>query len=177
MAIITADVFNVYLRNSVPTKPVIKLLFALFNFSILAVLFWLAISMQKENPTPVIFLLPILFFLSFGKYLSWNVFGKETVIINSTYVSYQHSYGLWRGKLKTEKYDFIDVRPLDETIIEGDVKLFFGSYQKETKLPEIIFQTAIPVSFNDYLTLFNLLEEIQLDGFSAEKGFPKIFNN
>lgn len=177
MVVITADIFNVYIRSSVPTKLFVKLLFSLINLSILTALFCLAISVQDEKPAPWAFLFPIVYFFTFGKYLIWNVFGIENIILNPNHVSYQHSYGLWKSKLKTLKYDFIEARPIDETLTEGEVKLVFGAYQKETKLPEIIFQTAIPISFNNYISVFNLLGEIQVDEFSSEKGFPKIFNN
>lgn len=177
MSIITADDFNIYLKSSVPTKPLVKLLFTLFNLGILSALFWLAISMQQEKPTPLIFLLPIGYLLSFGKYLSWNIFGIEHVIISSTHVSYQHNYGLWKSKFKTERYHFLEASPIDETVAKGDVKLLFGSYQEKTKLPEILFQTSIPIKFEDYLFLLNRMDEIQLDEFSATNGFPRIYNN
>lgn len=177
MAIINADVFNIYIRSSVPTKLYVKILFALFNLSILVTLFYLAISVQKDGPAPLIFLLPVIYFFSFGKYMIWNIFGEELLIVNATHIAYQHYYGLWRTKLQTKKYYFIEAFPVDATVTEGDVNLLFGFYQEETKLREVIFQTAIPITFENHLTVFNLLDEIQLDEFSMEKGFPKIFNN
>lgn len=177
MTVINADIFNVYIRSSVPTKLIVKLLFALFNFSILAVLFWLAISIQKDGPAPLIFLLPVIYFFSFGKYLLWNTFGVETVVINSTHVTYQHYYGFWKDKLKTEKYHFIEAWPIDETESEGDVKLLFGFYHTETKLRETILQTSIPIRFDEWRSIFNLLNEIHMDEFGIEKGFPKIYSN
>ncbi|WP_199137425.1 hypothetical protein [Pedobacter sp. ASV12] len=177
MTVINADIFNVYIRSSVSTNRYVKVLFTLFNLGAFVTLLWLAISMQKDGPAPLIFLLPLIYFFSLGKYLIWNIFGEEIIIVNVTHVSYQHSYGLWKTKLKTEKYSLIEAWPVDETQTEEDVKLWFGSYQKETKLRETVFQSTIAIKASEWLSVYNLLSEIQLDEFSVEKGFPKIYSN
>ena len=179
MTTIDFDFLNIYVKSKIPTHLFLKIVLTIFNFSAFFGLLWLAGSVagQKDNPTPALFLLPLMYFFIIGKYLLWNTFGEESYIISSTHISFRYSYGLWKTNLITSTYSFGGiVNPDVENNIDDLVQLIFVRYTPE-KLQEHIFKTNIAIKYADWLKILNRLNEIRIDEFSEEASFPKIYAN
>ena len=172
---INFDDLNIYVRSKIPTHRLLKILLFILNLSIILGLLWFVYTLQEDKPNILAFFLPIIYAFTMGKYLLWNAFGEEYYIISTTHISYQHNYGFWQTKLKTSKYDFISTENIK---LETDEKitLVFVQYNTE-KLQEVIFSTALSISFSDSNRIFNALNEIRINEFGHDVNFPQIFSN
>lgn len=179
MTTIDFDFLNVYVKSKIPTNFYLKIVLIIFNFSAFIGLLWAATSfaVQDDKPSPVLFLLPIVYFFAIGKYFLWNSFGEEIYVISSTHISFQHNYGFWKTNLKTSKYNFVSIDNSDKEIKDDDLlHLIFVKYTPE-KLQEHIFTTNISIKYSDWQRIFNRLNEMKIDEFGEEINFPKIYAN
>ena len=101
---INSDGINIYLTLEVKTSKIIKILLIIVLFFIVVLLgFLLSILNIKEEPKllfPMI-IIPILVFYFLVRYVLWNLFGKETIVINRKSISSSLDYGLYKTNLKT----------------------------------------------------------------------------
>jgi hypothetical protein len=161
---------------SVKAKPVgivILLIFVLF----LIVAFILIVSTFEKNeigklilPTLILF---ILFIFLPIRYLLWNLFGKENLIVNTKTISYWYDYGFIRTNLKTIKYDrlatdFLSNRKENEKEFGN---LIFYNYNKDTNLPELIHQTSVYIELEKLKEIDLLIQNIFENEFNDKQGF------
>ena len=173
---IESDGINVFATMSVKAKPVgivILLIFVLF----LIVAFILIVSTFEKNeigklilPTLILF---ILFIFLPIRYLLWNLFGKENLIVNTKTISYWYDYGFIRTNLKTIKYDrlatdFLSNRKENEKEFGN---LIFYNYNKDTNLPELIHQTSVYIELEKLKEIDLLIQNIFENEFNDKQGF------
>lgn len=178
MATITFDSLNIYVANSVPTNRYLKVFLFILNTCVFVGICYFVILLQQDEPNILPFLLPIFYFFSLGKYLLWNIFGEETYIISTSHISYQHSYGFWKTKLKTSNYKhlFVDDEDSNDPKEEDQVHLTFVKFNEE-KLQQEVFRTALTISYAEALRITAQLNELNIEDFGQEVNFPRIFSN
>lgn len=177
MAEISFDMLNIYLKTEVPTNIYLKAFLFLFNLVGTVCLFWFAIALQEDKPNPFPFLLPVLYLLTLGKLIIWNIFGQEMLIISTTHISYQHNYGLWTTKLKTFAYEGVFADQSDSNIKTDDqANLIFIAFD-EQRLQKTVFTTTIPLSLADTEKVLNNLNEMKIEEWGDQASFPDIFLN
>lgn len=96
------------------------------------------------------------------KYLLWNSFGEELLIVNTKTVSYSYSYGIIRTNLKTISHNSLALN-FKPTRKEGNFEygdVLFINYNPATNLPELIHQTTVGMEINDYRELEKLIGEL-----------------
>ena len=103
------------------------------------------------------------------RYLIWNLYGKENLIINSKTISYNYDYGFIRTNLKTIPFYHlgagIELYKENKGIQEG--KLILYNFRAQDNLPEIIHETTVLVNLED-------VKEIDIE---ISKLFLKEFNH
>lgn len=145
---IESDGINVYVNASVKIIPFMK-----YFISIMAiVLFGLFVFLIAHIPHHEVkeFLFPVLvmgFLLIYFvvRPVLWNLFGIETLIINTKSISYCYDYGVVKTNLKTIKFNrlgtaYEKVRYFDNVEFG---KLSFVDYREEDNLPKLIYETTI----------------------------------
>jgi hypothetical protein len=148
---IYSDDINVFVTLNVKAKLIGKIIMSVIMFILLAGYFTLLISIDSETMGRIIFpilIAPLIIIFLPARYLFWNLFGQERIIINTKSISYNYSYGIVQTNLKTIKFDKLgtgfDTSKMFDSTEHGT--LVFVNYNQDTNLPETIFQTTIIIS-------------------------------
>jgi len=176
------DGINVYVTFYVNSHPVGKILLTCFVVFLIGLLFYLPFTISDENISDYIFpflIFGIIIFVFPVRYLLWNLFGKENVIINTKSLSYNRDYGVYRTNLKTLNHKrlgtgFEWTRTFDN-IEYGN--LVFEKYSDKNDLPEHIYTTSVVLNFESIEKInkeISKLYEIKMD---KEFGFYPISLN
>ncbi|WBV60775.1 hypothetical protein PFY12_01330 [Chryseobacterium camelliae] len=94
------------------------------------------------------------------KYALWNVFGKETLVINRKSISYQYDYGFIRNNLTTTTYQNLSTH-FQNFLIDKEKtlgKIHFYEEDEKTGLPNIFHITSIYITQSQYEII---IEEIK----------------
>lgn len=142
------DGINFYATFQVKANPVGKVVLSLMLLVLMTVYIFVVSTITKNDlretlfPMILVFVLILLFPV---RYLLWNLFGKETLIVNTKTISYRYDYGIIRTNLKTIPFDRLGigfhVERIENTMEHG--KLLFYNYRKEDHLPVLIHQTSV----------------------------------
>ena len=177
MAEISFDSLNIYVKNKVPTDRYVKAFLILLNLAAIMGLFYFAIALQEDGPNPVLFLIPVLYVLSLGRYIAWNIFGEELLIISTSHLSYQHVYGLRTTKLKSLSYDLVAPDQSGPNIKTADhINLKFIAID-EQKLSQEVFVTTIALTVTESERILKGLNEMKIEEWGNKVNFPTIFPN
>lgn len=173
---ITTDGINAFATICVSASKVgIRILVGCIVFEIF-ILIGLFSQLKAEEVTSTVIpvILAAIIFLSLPlKYLSWNLYGKEDIIINSKSISWSYDYGFFKTNLETIKIDrlglgYEKVRTND---IEEIGRLLFYNYRAKDNLPEMVHQTTVLLSLNDIKEFSNQIDKIYENEFFNENGF------
>lgn len=120
-----------------------------------------------------ILILFILFIFLPIRFLAWNLFGKESLIVNTKTISYCYDYGIIRTNLKTIHYDrlgtgFLSNRKDNEKEFGN---LIFYNYNKDNNLPEVIHQTSVLIELEKLKEIDLLIQIIFENEFNEKHGF------
>ncbi len=127
---------------------------------------------------PMIFSL-ILFVGIPVKYLLWNLYGKEEIIINSKSISWSYDYGFFKTNMETVTFDRLSTN-FEHVRQTGNVdigRLLFINYRAEDNLPEILHQTTALLSKSDIEYFDNQISKIFISEFLDDYGFIPFSNN
>lgn len=117
--------------------------------------------------TTIIILFPI-------RYILWNKYGEEIVVITNSTLNYSFSYGVYSTQLNTFKFDFFGTEFIKERageeinagefVIEKDTygTIAFYKEDSETNLPIQFHETTVQISFEEYLIFEGKLKELFL---------------
>lgn len=150
------DGVNLYLEFTVKTKLIGKLVLSLFILLCFIAIFYFIIKAPKDenNNSEFITAAIILTFLLIVfpiRYLIWNCYGKEFLIVNSKSLSYYYSYKFVDTNLNTKLINelsiAIEVVKEDENYEYG--RLIFYNINDETNLNEFLFQTSVLLRYQD----------------------------
>jgi hypothetical protein len=170
------DGVNVYARIDVnASKPGIYILVILLITAF--ILFTIVLSqMPPEEITSMAIPLLLMLILCIGlptKYLLWNLFGSEELIVNSKSVSWSYDYGFFRTNKKTYKFDRLGTgfESVRGTLDNELGKLVFYNYREEDNLPELIHETTLLLQRKDIEELDDLIRDIFTDEFLDSGGY------
>jgi apolipoprotein N-acyltransferase len=110
-------------------------------------IFYLATQISKEDSNIMIpILLAGVIFFSL-KYLLWNIYGEEVVVINSKSLSYSYNYGVVKTSIKSIQSKSIRIsyeitHSIDEQLFGH---LVFRGNNPDNNLPYILHETAINI--------------------------------
>lgn len=148
------DGINVYVTFFVNSHPTGKVLLTIFVILLIGTLIYLPIELPKEEVLHFIFpflIFGIIVFVFPVRYLLWNLFGKENLIINTKSLSYYRDYGIYRTNLKTLKHGRLGTgfewSRTFENIEYGN--LVFQKYNDENDLPEHLYTTSVVLNYDN----------------------------
>ncbi|GGF22063.1 hypothetical protein [Flavobacterium limi] len=149
------DGINIHSTLKINSSKIGKIVLAIFLIIFLGVLSLVLSTLEKDEiasaiiPVLIISAIIIIFPL---RYLIWNIYGKEVLIVNSKSISYYYDYGFFKTNFKTILFTRLGtqiefVREYDG--IENG-RLIFYNYREIDDLPEEIHRTSILI---DIVTL------------------------
>lgn len=173
---IKSDGINVYAELRVRANLTGKIILTLM---ILLVIIFFAfvfsnINAEEMGPSFLGIVIIAVFFIGLpSKFLFWNLFGKEYLIVNTKSVSYQYDYGLFRTKLHTLPYTRLGtgftMYPTNDERVKGH--LLFYNYRADNDLPEVIHQTTVLVEKEHIKELDNEIFGLFAIAFYDQNGF------
>ena len=112
------------------------------------------------------------------RFLLWNKYGEENIIITNSTLNYSFSYGFYTTQLNTFKFNFLgkefikeragDEINVGEFVIEKESYGTIAFYREdpETNLPIHFYETTVQISYDEYLIFEDQMDEF----FSNNKG-------
>ena len=173
---ISSDGINAYAKISVNASQIgINILsgFIVIEIIILSGLLW-QIKSEASILMIILILIGISIFLVLPiKYLLWNLYGNERLIVNSKSISWSYDYGFFKTNLQTVKFNRLGT---GYEKIKGDNeeevgKLIFYNYREEDNLPEYIHQTTILLNKSEIEKFDEAILSVFENEFFNEKGF------
>jgi len=171
-----SDGINIYAEFSVKSNPIGKIILIILVF-VLIVFFVLVFSTIDvytigKSIFPIVIMAFFLLVIPI-RYLVWNLYGKENLIINSKTISYNYDYGIIKTNLKTLPFNIlgtgIELIREDNGIRKG--RLIFYDYREKDHLPEVIHYTSILVNLEEVKELDKEISKLFLDEFNQVRGF------
>ena len=182
------DGLNLCLEFTVKTKLVGKLVLSLFILLCFIAIFYLTVNSSKDQnnnsefiTAAIIFTFVLIVFPV--RYLIWNCYGKEYLIINNKSLSYYYSYKFLETNLKTKLINelsiAIEVVKEDETDKYG--RLIFYNISEETNLNEFLFQTSVLLKCQDLelirKEIFKIFFDEHFKELNSKNMFKEIYLN
>lgn len=176
---------NLYATLSVKANITGKIIVAIMILTLLTIYAFIASTITKEHLRdmlfPLILMLALILYFPV-RYLLWNLFGKETLIVNTKTVSYSYDYGILKTNLKTIHFDKLATgfQFIKEQNKIKTGNLVFYNYGTEDNLPEIIHQTSVLFEEIDILEIDMEISKIFLNEFDENINYiphsPTEFN-
>lgn len=176
-----ADELNVFITSEIKSNGIGKVILSMILSGGFMLFIYLFVSLDfKEmgkSSIPII-LIPAAFLFFFIRYLLWNIYGQEHIIINSKSLTYYYCYGFFRTQATTVLHRklTIDYIVTDRVEDEDFGRMSFVSYDANTNLPEVIHKTAVEINDPTAAKVQRLLAKVIFTEYSEEKGF-RIFDN
>ncbi len=156
----------------------------LFVFILFALVFFGFLLTHIKADEVVSMIIPVLLILVFmigmpSKYLLWNLYGQEFLIVNTKSVSWSYNYGIIRTNVNTEIYNRLGIG-YEKVITIDNIemgRLIFYNYRQEDNLPEIIHQTTALLSSSDIKKLSDSIQDIFISEFNLENNFIPFSQN
>lgn len=172
----SSDGINLYVNLKViANKTALRILGGFMIFMIiLFVTFAVKEAKDINTETGIFMLIGVSFFLYLPiKYLLWNIYGEEDLIINTSSISYSHDYGWFKTNLETIEFNALGIT-LDQMRLDGKSYLgqvHFTGYDKDTKVPEIIYSTTIFLNMNQIQELQIGISSLFKKEYFEDRGF------
>lgn len=179
---INNDGINVYVTFFVNSHPAGKILISIFVLILIGLLIYLPTTITNEELRDFIFpflVFGILVFVFPVRYLLWNLFGKENIIINTKSLSYNKDFGLYKTNLKTLKHNrlatgFEWIRTF-ENIEYGNI--VFEKFNEENDLPESLYTTSVALDKESIKQIDEEISKLYNIGNDEEIDFSNISLN
>lgn len=114
------------------------------------------------------------------KYYLWNLYGKESIIINTKSISWQYDYGFVQTNLETFKYHILGTgfEKLGQRDNGDELgRLIFYNYREEDNLPEVIHSTTILLTKEEIEILDEKIISLFAGEFLNRNGFIPFSEN
>ena len=143
---INTDGVNVYVDLKVVSNLMGRVLLGLMILALVVLSVWAVLSAEGF---PIGFYLVVALTMFFAvKYFLWNVYGEESIVINTKSINYSYSYGFLQTNLKTITFHHLGTGYEKIKMGGGQTelgKLLFYNFNKENNLPELIFESTVLV--------------------------------
>lgn len=145
---ISTDGVNAYANIEVNASKIgIRILSIFLVLEILGVIGLFSQAKSGEIASVIIpFLIVLILFVGLPViYLLWNLYGKETLIVNTKSISWAYDFGFFKTNLKTVKYNRLGTGYEKVRGEEGDEvgRLILLNFREDDNLPEVIHQTTV----------------------------------
>jgi len=173
---ISTDTINAYANIEVNASKIgtrILIVFLLIEILLIIGLFT-SIESQEIYSMIIPIILILIFFVGLPvKYLLWNLYGKEQLIVNTKSISWAYDYGFFQTNLKTVEYNILTsgfeiVRQKDGADIG---RLVFYNIRKDNNLVEQIHQTTVLLTRDELREFDKQIAEIFATEFLYKNGF------
>ncbi|MFN8303276.1 MAG: hypothetical protein U0U46_12335 [Saprospiraceae bacterium] len=179
---IYTDSVNVYATIQINASATgIRVLSVLVMLSLIFLVVLLSKIKPEEIPSMAI---PIVLMLIFMigmpiKYLLWNRYGQEFLVVNTKSVSWSYDYGIIKTNLKTKTFDKLGIgyEAIRSAGENETGRLIFYDYNAKNNLPVIIHQTTALLSRKDLELLNNKVKYLFAIEFNTQNGFVPYSNN
>jgi len=171
-----SDGINIYIAAEIKSKVAGRLLLGLTLIIAIVLFIYLLISIDFKEmgkaSIPII-LIPSFFLYILSRYLLWNIYGQEHIVVNSKTVTYYYNYGFFRTPLKTVFHNRLGIsyRITDRFEDENFGRMIFVNYNQDTNLPEALHETAVEINEKTATEIERLLEKVVLDKFNEDRDF------
>lgn len=170
------DGINFYATFNVKANTLGKVVLSIMILLLMIVYIFIISTITKNEIREMIFPMILIFVLILVfpvRYLLWNSFGKETLIVNTKTISFCYDYGIFKTNLKTIHFDrlgtgFQLIR--EENDIEFG-KLIFYNYRFKDNLPEVIHQTSVMLDTIDINEIDQEISNLFVNEFDERNGF------
>lgn len=179
---ISTDGINAYAKIEVNASKIGIQILTFFVFAEIIVFLVLLIQIKPEEVVSMIIPVLIVLVIFVGlplKYLLWNLYGNEELIVNTKSISWSYYYGFFKTNLETVKYDrlgtgYEKVRGENE---EEVGRLIFYNFREEDNLPELIHQTTVLLNKDEIKEFDNKISDIFANEFLNKNGFIPFSTN
>jgi len=170
------DGINFYATFNVKANTFGKVVLSIMILILMTVFIFVVSTITKDDIREMLFPMIVIFILILAfpvRYLLWNFFGKETLIVNTKTISFCYDYGILKTNLKTIHFDrlgtgFQIIR--EENDIEIG-KLIFYNYRVKDNLPEVIHQTSVLLDNIDINEIDLEISNLFVNEFNERNGF------
>jgi len=145
---IDTDGINVYAKLGVKANMIGKIILIILLALVFLILGFAATLTDEEEIGKLIIPLLIILTLIIAfpvRYLIWNIYGKENLVVNTKTISYNYDYGIIKTNIKTINFHRlgtgIETVQKENGIEKGH--LIFYNYREADNLPEVIHETTI----------------------------------
>jgi hypothetical protein len=146
--ITSADGVNVYINLKVKAKPAGKIIMGIIM--ILLVGLWIVLLLNIDPYEMGKALFPLLIVTAAiiwgpARYLCWNLFGEERILINTKVICWQYSYGIIETKMKQVPFRMLGTGFNIGKMFDGTEHgtLVFYDYPEKHNIPQVIFETTV----------------------------------
>ncbi|MEE9408467.1 MAG: hypothetical protein V3V28_10390 [Polaribacter sp.] len=176
------DGINIYVTLIVNSHIIGKTLLSLFVILLIGGLIYFPSTIPKEEVSSFIFPILIFGFLVFFfpvRYLLWNIYGKENLIINTKTLSHYNDYGIFKTNLKTHAHQrlgtsFEHIRTTDNIKLG---KLLFVKHNDENNLPEYLYETTVLLNSENIKMIDNEISRLYDIELNEEFNFQSFSDN
>lgn len=159
------DAKNLYICTSIKSSLVGKILLSSMLLIFISIVIGLLIQIPEQELSKAIIPSSLLaggVLYVGGKYLLWNIYGEELIIINNKTISYQYNYGIVTTNLKTIQYQQLEIGFNETEIIKGEQfgNIQFINYRSKDNLPEVIYASGIKVNSQKVQEISNSLSDL-----------------
>jgi len=179
---IDTDGINIYIHSYIKSKLIGKLVVGGMILTFFTAYIWFVTTADFDGigkaVIPLI-LIPCLVLFFGGRFLLWNIYGHEAIIVNSKSVSYSYDYGIIQTNLKTITYDKLGIEYVPTRNIEDEQfgRLSFINYRTEDNLPEVIHETGIEISTEFAHDIADNLRQVLYSEFTEDNDFIPFSEN
>ena len=180
---ISNDGINVYAKLKVNASKKGTYLLSMLIILEIALITYIGIEIGSEEllSTGIIPILIVLLLIVGWpvKYLLWNIYGNEEIVINTKSISWSYDYGFYKTKLHTLKYDRLGtgyerIREVDGVELG---RLIFCNYNIEDNLPEHIHNTTVLLDMKEIEEINNQIDIVFKTEFLEESNFIPFSDN
>ncbi len=143
---IHSDSTNIFISIAVRSKLIGIVLLSFMIFVVLAAFILIISMLELRGKDYIPFFTLLSLYLFFGlKYLLWNIFGIENLIINTKSISYYYDYGFFRSRTKTIIFYSLGTEISLFKNEEGEEmgSIHFYNFNQESNLPELIHKSTV----------------------------------
>ena len=177
---ISSDGINVYARLKVNASSAGVYILGALILTELLIFGWILLEVDsvKEIIHPA-FLLLIFFFFFSVKYLLWNIYGSEELIVNTKTISWSYDYGFYKTNFITASHDRLGTGYEKIRRENGEElgRLVFFNYKNEDNLPEVMHHTTVLLKKEDIDWFDSHVSKVFENEFNHKRGFVPFSDN
>lgn len=176
------DGICIYLNSEIKAATIGKIILLLFNAAAWTGFIFMASYVPGEEIKSFILpmvLIPVILIFVAGRYTTWNLWGKEYIIINTKAITYSRSYGIIKTNDKVIKIENTLGIAYERIRFFGEKEygeLHFFDYDKNNN-PKNIFETTILITKERAEEIIALIKELYRIEFYEKENIVPFTNN